>query len=333
MRFRGKRETIVLVIAVCVIAVGIYPKNNVTHAIDPFFTLVAYAKGPLAMDYFNLIREQLWRVGIHLDIIQPSVFQWDQSGMHDLEIQAIYNSSIHSPFMREHYSENGTYCLYGYDETLDWVDDLNTGRNQWYIENGLEMITNNSENVVEFCWEWQNYMMDKVLPCLPLFQNKNDNESFHILRFNLDESHPVIASRELAPGNIHFTKGLVIRKVISYAINREEIKRVVLGDDYTIVDHPISPLLGNWCNPNVVRYCHDLDVARKYFDIAGYSLCWNPNDDFVDTFPDWTNWDAVCSRNEPNEPTIDVAGFTLIIASISLGIPTVIFIIYTRKRK
>jgi len=129
MRFRGKRETIVLVIAVCVIAVGIYPKNNVTHAIDPFFTLVAYAKGPLAMDYFNLIREQLWRVGIHLDIIQPSVFQWDQSGMHDLEIQAIYNSSIHSPFMREHYSENGTYCLYGYDETLDWVDDLNTGRN------------------------------------------------------------------------------------------------------------------------------------------------------------------------------------------------------------
>jgi hypothetical protein len=237
--------------------------------------------------------------------------------------------------MWEHYSENGTFSRYGYDESLDWVDDLNTGRNQWYIENGLEMITNESDSVVEFCWEWQNYMMDKVLPCLPLFQKKNDSESFHILRINLDERHPVIANRDLAPGNIHFTKGLAIRKAISYAINREEIKRVVLGDNYTIIDHPISPLLGNWCNPDVVRYCHDLDVARRYFTTAGYDVGCSPiNHDYVDTFPEWSNWEAVCSRNNPNTPSIDVAGYTIIVSCLAICIVTTAFAInHNKKRK
>jgi hypothetical protein len=88
-------------------------------SVDPFFTLVAFAKNPTEADYFNLIKEQLWRIGINLDIVRPPNYLIDLSGNFDLEIVRIYYSSIYSPFHWIYYSENGTYSLYGYDETLD----------------------------------------------------------------------------------------------------------------------------------------------------------------------------------------------------------------------
>jgi ABC-type transport system substrate-binding protein len=60
------------------------------------------------------------------------------------------------------------------------------------------------------------------------------------------------------------SKGLAIRKAISYAIDREEINQIIHGGDYEINDYPIYAKLGIWCNPNITRYNHDLEKARYY---------------------------------------------------------------------
>jgi hypothetical protein len=29
---------------------------------------------------------------------------------------------------------------------------------------------------------------------------------------------------------------------------------------------------GIWCNPNIIRYNHDLDKAREYMELAGFDI-------------------------------------------------------------
>ncbi len=70
------------------------------------------------------------------------------------------------------------------------------------------------------------------------------------------------------------TKGLALRKAISYAINRVELNNIVNGGEYSIVDWPIYASLSIWCNPNIIRYNYDLDKAKEYMYKAGYEGIW-----------------------------------------------------------
>ena len=85
------------------------------------------------------------------------------------------------------------------------------------------------------------------------------------------ENRPHIGSREPAPGDPSLSIGLAIRKAISYAIDRQEISNVEHSGEYAITDHPIHMKMGIWCNPNIIRYNHDLDKAREYMTIAGFT--------------------------------------------------------------
>jgi ABC-type transport system substrate-binding protein len=87
---------------------------------------------------------------------------------------------------------------------------------------------------------------------------------------------PVIGSRAPAPGDESITKGLAIRKAISYAINRAEINNVIHQDLHKIVDYPIYDKLGIWCNPNIIKYDYDLNEAKRYMKIAGYDIDYTP---------------------------------------------------------
>ncbi|MFW9924857.1 MAG: ABC transporter substrate-binding protein [Candidatus Thorarchaeota archaeon] len=66
------------------------------------------------------------------------------------------------------------------------------------------------------------------------------------------------------------SKGLALRKAISYAMNREEMNEIVRGGLYKVINHPIHPTMGIWLNPNIIRYDHDLEKARYYMSLAGY---------------------------------------------------------------
>lgn len=340
MSFRRKRVAILLVV-VCVVAVNLYPKYSETQAIDPFFTLVAKGSTPTQMDILFMLKQQLAHIGINLDVIEmdfPPMANPDTTLIIDYDLAIIeFNNNTNvryldylrdDPFFSEFYSENGTIKTIGYEISLDWDEELGTGINEWYIQSGLEMISNGSQNQKEFCWEWQFYLMDDILPCLPLFAPKNDSSSLQLLIFNLREVRPIIGSRDPCVGFPAKSIGLGIKKAISYAINREEINKVVFGDDYEIIHYPINPINKNWLNPNIFKYCHNLHVARNYMTVIGYGGCF-PHD--MGGYDAWPDWDDVCGKNPT---TISVVGFDYIIAIAVVSIMSSLCIIHhSRKRR
>ena len=115
-----------------------------------------------------------------------------------------------------------------------------------------------------------------------------------------------IGSREPCPGDFSITKGLAVRKAISYAINLVEINDVIHYGEYTITHTPLYPKMGKWNNPNIIRYDFDLEMAKYYMYLAGYDI-------------DYT-------------PTIAILGYTGLVAVFSIFITTV-FIISRRRNK
>lgn len=85
-----------------------------------------------------------------------------------------------------------------------------------------------------------------------------------------------MGNREISTTNPTLTRGLALRKAISYAVDRDEINQVIHRGEYTITDWPIYPKMGIWCNPNIIRYNHDLDKAREYMYYAGYDVGYTP---------------------------------------------------------
>ena len=96
--------------------------------------------------------------------------------------------------------------------------------------------------------------------------------SFIFCGYNMRENRPNIGDRSACPGDPSLSIGLAVRKAISYAIDRNQINDVMHSGEYTITDHPIHAKMGIWCNPNIIRYNHDLDLAREYMEIAGFSI-------------------------------------------------------------
>lgn len=340
MRFQRKREAIALVLLVVIAFMSIQVKT--TESPDPFFTLVAKCYTPTQMDILFMLKQQLVPIYINLDII---LMDWDHLFQPDPDLASIVdydlaiiefnnetNIGYHDllgtdPYFTDLYSENGSIVTLGYESSYDWDEELGIGRNEWYIQNGKQMISNGSLNQKEFCWEWQYYLMAEILPCLPLFAHKNDNSSLQLLVFNLREERPILGNRAPCPGYPTKSIGLTVKKAISYAINREEIKRVALGDDYEIIHHPINPTNKSWLNPNIFKYCHNKQIANNYIDYAGYAIGWNP---YWGEYDDWPDWEDVCS---PGTPTIDVNGFGLEIAAFCLIICSISFLTYLKKRK
>ena len=93
---------------------------------------------------------------------------------------------------------------------------------------------------------------------------------YSFLGYNLREDRPIIGNCTLAPGDSSITVGLAVRKAISYAIDRDEINQVLFGGNFILQDYPIYQKTAKWCNPNIIRYNHNLDKAREYMRIAGF---------------------------------------------------------------
>jgi ABC-type transport system substrate-binding protein len=113
----------------------------------------------------------------------------------------------------------------------------------------------------------------------------------NLIVFNMRPNRSYIGDPEPCELHPEHTKGWAIRKAISYAINREEINEVIYGGEIDLNNYPISPSLSKWLHPNMIAYCQNYDYAKKFVDIAGYSLCWY-------TYPTpegFPNWEYACS--------------------------------------
>ncbi|MHA1760279.1 MAG: ABC transporter substrate-binding protein [Candidatus Heimdallarchaeota archaeon] len=130
--------------------------------------------------------------------------------------------------------------------------------------------------------------------------------------FNMRPNRAMIGSDEPAPNDPSITKGLAVRKALCYATDRNEINAVIHRGEYNITDYPLYQKLGNWCNPNIIRYNHDLDKAREYLTKVGNWYCPPPSDP-----PIW----------------VTIAKITAVAISIGICIGVPIFIYNWRKKK
>ncbi len=69
-----------------------------------------------------------------------------------------------------------------------------------------------------------------------------------------------------------YTKGVAIRKAISYSIDREEMNDVLHNGEYIICHSPIVPGLTYYYYNDVIKYNKDLKKAEEWLIAAGYDI-------------------------------------------------------------
>jgi len=149
-------------------------KPQRTHSIDPFFTLVFKTNGGgVRPDYGYLLKEQLARIGINLDVIIQDwpTFVGELIAYRDFDICYVDETSSGAIITSYGYSDD-MYNLFGYHPSMDWDEDLGMGKNEWYLRQMNQIMPPDSQERIQHFWDWEQYLMDKLLPMQPTFTPK-----------------------------------------------------------------------------------------------------------------------------------------------------------------
>ncbi|NHJ49088.1 MAG: hypothetical protein FK733_14975 [Asgard group archaeon] len=174
MKLKKVKSIFILnVIIVLFVSGFIANQPNVNAQSAPFFSL-RYKVSPTNPypDYANLIKQQLSRIGIDISIVLEDYPWWSWWGIRDYDIACMGFSGGRYDFFALPYAafrENSSLNCFGYDITMDYDEELGTGRNEWYIKEGTIMMPPESEERIQHAWDWANYMQDNILPMKPLF--------------------------------------------------------------------------------------------------------------------------------------------------------------------
>lgn len=163
------------------------------------------------------------------------------------------------------------------DPELDWLrrfGDFSEGLNQLRIR----IIPDLQTSLLEFeagkvdidSITWNPSKRAEFLADIRFDIQSRLQSFFAFVAYNMRETRAHIGSREPCPNAPSITKGLAVRKAISYAINLEEINNNLHGGEYVISHTPLYPALGIWNNPNIIRYDFNLEMADYYMYLAGY---------------------------------------------------------------
>ncbi|HUT82711.1 MAG TPA: ABC transporter substrate-binding protein [Candidatus Bathyarchaeia archaeon] len=143
-----------------------------TNGIDPLFTLVFKTNGGgQRPDYGNMLKQYLARIGIDVNVIIQDwpTFIGELIAFRDFDICYVgFSGGGADPDFTGVYDENGSLNLFGYDTSMDWDDELNTGINEWYMKQGTQIMPPNSQERIQHYWNWEQYLMDKICPMLPM---------------------------------------------------------------------------------------------------------------------------------------------------------------------
>ncbi|MHA1762120.1 MAG: ABC transporter substrate-binding protein, partial [Candidatus Heimdallarchaeota archaeon] len=159
------------------------------------------------------------------------------------------------------------------DPSLDWINrfgDFTGGLTQLRVRNIPDV------SVAQYEFEIGRIDVSPSGYSNPLPVDKFSTQStipnyITLLIYNVRPVREYIGIREPCNNDPSITKGLALRKAISYAINRDEINDIVHGGEYLVTDYPFFETMKGWCNPNIIRYNHDLDKAKYYIELIGYS--------------------------------------------------------------
>ncbi|MBD3190710.1 MAG: hypothetical protein GF308_08695 [Candidatus Heimdallarchaeota archaeon] len=139
-----------------------------------------------------------------------------------------------------------------------------------------------------------------------------NQDFFEFFGFNMGEERPYVGNPDPCPNDPTISIGLAIRKAMAYAIDRIEINNVLYRGEWAVTDHPIYPTMGIWCNPNIIRYNHDIEKAREYMAKAGFEITEATGSQIITTAG---------------------PGFEFLIAIASILSVTTIVIVRAKKRK
>jgi len=172
----GVKQFIGVSIIILFTASSIFPCVSVGEAVEPFFTLVFKTNsGGVRPDYGNFLKQHLARIGINVDVIiqdWPLILtEIDTFYDYDIKYIAFYGSGA-DPDFTGIYNENGSLNLFGYHTDMDYNETLGTGVNEWYMRQGNLIMPPDSNERVQHYWAWEQYLMDKILPCQPTFTPK-----------------------------------------------------------------------------------------------------------------------------------------------------------------
>jgi ABC-type transport system substrate-binding protein len=176
MKVNKVKTTILLGVLVSLfVASAIATQPRTSDAVDPFFTLVfkTVVSDPYP-DYGNFVKQHLGRIGINVDVVIQDwgAFLDTLLVFWDFDICCIgFSGGGVDPFSlpQSAFTENGSLNCFGYNTDMDYDEDLGTGLNEWYIRQGNLIMPPDSEERVQHCWDWEQYLMDKICPMAPLF--------------------------------------------------------------------------------------------------------------------------------------------------------------------
>ena len=163
-----------------------------TKSVAPAFTLIAKTHqeglGPI---YLNYVKTYLERIGINLEIHLQDwpTFVGELIAFRDFDICYVgLTDSRSDPDFTGVYNENGSLNLFGYHTSMDWDENLGTGINEWYIREGAVILPPNSEERVQHYWAWQRYLMNEIVPCLPMFTKTDFTVNYvNLVDFSAEE--------------------------------------------------------------------------------------------------------------------------------------------------
>lgn len=187
-----KTTLLVGVILTLFVASAMAVNPTKTDAIDPFFTLVFKTNGGgFRPDYGNFLKQHCARIGIGIEIIVQDwpTFVGELIVFRDFDVCYVgLRGGGADPDFTDVYDENGSLNLFGYHTSMDWDDDLNNGINEWYMKQGNLIMPPDSEERIQHYWDWQQYLMDKILPLVPTFSPIADTAYWsNLVGYNVTE--------------------------------------------------------------------------------------------------------------------------------------------------
>jgi ABC-type transport system substrate-binding protein len=177
MVVRMKNKSIILFVTILLIVNSCFFLNNDKKVQGQTFyfdlNLKVYNKSPY-IDYAKFVKEHLARIGININIILENWFGFIDTlqGTRDFDLVCAGfggGGTDYFDLPLAAFTENGSLNCYGYHTSMDWDESLGTGFNEWYIREGNTIIPPDSEERIQYAWDWQDYMQNWIVPMKPLF--------------------------------------------------------------------------------------------------------------------------------------------------------------------
>ena len=258
---------LILTIILASTSVGVFGRETA-----PYATLDLLVNTDLHEKYGKILSDNLAAIGLKIVIekVESSTDFNLKLNTGNFELALItFEEDSSDPDLSHIYKPDGAYNYFGMNYIYPYMNE-----SSMMLENGL-VITNQTERILHYHY-WQELIVDKLIPILPLFSLTERGEtlpySYEVLAFNLDAPFWGGANHFTwldSPGKQAYTISLSIRKAICYSINRAEINDKYNNNEYAINHSPISYYLETYYYEDIMKYEYDLEEAYDWLAAVG----------------------------------------------------------------